>query len=183
MWKKFLPLVGILALVIIVAAAVALTKKPALPTAEQQEEASAGAPALEPLPSVPQPAQPIPLSGGEQQAEAPVAAQPAPTTVPADMPPFVITYDGKSYTPASAEIKKGSSVLFLNRGTGTMWPASAMHPTHAVYPTKGGCVGSTFDACQALPQGTSWVFTFDEAGSWKYHDHLNPSAYGTIVVK
>jgi len=31
--------------------------------------------------------------------------------------------------------------------------------------------------------GESWSFKFDEGGTWKYHDHLNPGATGMIVVE
>ena len=64
-----------------------------------------------------------------------------------------------------------------------MWPASAFHPTHKAYPTTGGCLGSTFDACKGVLPGESWSFKFDIAGSWKYHDHLKPIVFGTIVVE
>lgn len=122
-------------------------------------------------------------------SELPISGEPFPPgaggTIPSTPPtlPFIVSYDGKSYDPASIEIKKGDSVTFVNNGAGEMWPASAMHPTHAVYPTTGGCIGSTFDACAGLPAGGSWSFVFDQDGAWKYHDHLNPSARGTVNVK
>ncbi len=104
-------------------------------------------------------------------------------TPPPAPAPTVISYDGKAYTPATVDVKKGDLVMFVNKGTSEMWPASAMHPTHAVYPTTGGCIGSTFDACAGIPKGGSWSFVFDQAGAWKYHDHLNPSVRGTVNVK
>lgn len=188
MWKKYLPLVGLaVGLVIVVYYTIQFANTQTPPQGEQQPEAAqlppAGAPALEPLAGGIEGNAGTPTTDQEAPLPPPSAQPEQPPAEPAVVSPFVVTYDGKSFAPASAEIKKGGTVLFLNQGTGTMWPASAMHPTHAVYPTKGGCVGSTFDACQALPQGASWVFTFDEVGAWKYHDHLNPSAFGTIVVK
>jgi len=95
----------------------------------------------------------------------------------------VIVYTDSGYSPDSLTIKVGTTVLFKNDSSLSMWPASAMHPTHAVYPTTGGCLGSTFDACKGVLPGESWSFKFDIAGSWKYHDHLHPNLFGAIVVE
>ena len=94
-----------------------------------------------------------------------------------------VFYDGANFSPATVNIKKGGIVVFENNGSADMWPASAMHPTHADYPVTGGCLGSIFDACQGIAPDDSWSFAFDVVGSWKYHDHLNPKAFGTIVVE
>ncbi|MBI4253159.1 hypothetical protein HY623_03225 [Candidatus Uhrbacteria bacterium] len=128
------------------------------------------------------PAQPPTFGTTVPPVGTPSAAAPADAGTPPPAP-IVISYDGKSYTPASVEIKKGDLVMFVNMGEGEMWPASAMHPTHAVYPTIGVCGGSTFDACAGVPAGGQWSFVFDKVGSWKYHDHLNPSVRGTVNVK
>lgn len=98
-------------------------------------------------------------------------------------PNTTVTFSDSGYAPATVTIKKGVTVTFVNASARSTWPASAFHPTHTVYPTTGGCLGSMFDACRGLGNGESWTFTFDQAGSWKYHDHLNPSFRGTIEVK
>ena len=95
----------------------------------------------------------------------------------------VITYTSGGFSPSVINVKKGGEVTFLNKSEGAMWPASAIHPTHTLYPTQGGCVGSTFDACQGIEPGEAWSFKFDIAGSFKYHNHLNPSQTGTVVVE
>jgi plastocyanin len=70
-----------------------------------------------------------------------------------------------------------------------MWPASAFHPTHTVYSGTSlsehcpDTAGTAFDACKGFLPGQSWSFKFTKAGTWKYHDHLNPGATGTIVVE
>ena len=94
-----------------------------------------------------------------------------------------ITYTSGGFSPSVINVKKGEEVTFLNESGGAMWPASAIHPTHTLYPTQGGCVGSTFDACQGIEPGEAWSFKFDIAGSFKYHNHLNPSQTGTVVVE
>lgn len=95
----------------------------------------------------------------------------------------VITYTNIGYAPNTFTIQAGETIIYKNNSSLAMWPASAMHPTHAVYPTTGGCLGSTFDACKGIQPGESWSFKFDVAGNWKYHDHLKPSFFGTIIVK
>lgn len=90
---------------------------------------------------------------------------------------------GSGYSPATLKIKKGVVVVFKNQGSGSIWPASGTHPAHNVYPIKGGCIDSAFDACTAIKSGESWTFEFDVVGTWKYHDHLNPAFTGTIIVE
>lgn len=95
----------------------------------------------------------------------------------------IVTYTDTGYSPSPLQIKIGDTVIFKNESSQSMWPASAMHPTHKDYPTTGGCLGSIFDACQAVQPGDSWSFKFDIAGDWKYHNHLNPKNFGAIIVK
>lgn len=96
-----------------------------------------------------------------------------------------ITAEG--FSPKTLTVKAGTMVTFVNEDVNEHWPASAMHPTHMVYPGSGiqkcGTGEAIFDACKGLAQGESFSFTFDEIGSWKYHDHLNVPLTGTIVVE
>ena len=94
-----------------------------------------------------------------------------------------VIYTDRGFSPMTTTITKGTIVNFLNQSTRPFWPASNDHPTHSKYPTTGGCVGSTFDACQSLPKGTGWTFQFDIPGTWGYHDHLSPDFGGRIVVQ
>lgn len=95
----------------------------------------------------------------------------------------IITYTDTGYSPSSIQIKQGGTIIFKNESSQSMWPASSMHPTHKDYPTTGGCLGSTFDACKGVQPGDSWSFKFDIAGNWKYHDHLSPKSFGIIIVQ
>ncbi len=105
----------------------------------------------------------------------------------ADANTVKITASG--FEPKTLTVKTGTIVTFVNEDSNKHWPASATHPTHKVYPGSGiekcGIVGETniFDACRGLAQGESFSFTFNEKGSWKYHDHLNVPSTGTIVVE
>jgi plastocyanin len=110
--------------------------------------------------------------------------EPLVTQTPKETPKTVVVNMSESgFKPQTIAIKTGDTVEFTNIGNTSMWPASAVHPTHQAYPAGGGCIGSAFDACKALAPGESWRFTFSQHGNWKYHDHLNPSLQGTITVE
>jgi plastocyanin len=105
------------------------------------------------------------------------------TTTTTTVSPHVISFSSTGYSPNSLTVKVGDTVTFKNDSSISMWPASASHPTHGVYPTTGGCLGSTFDACKGVQPGEAWSFKFDNTGNWKYHDHLKPTFFGTIIVE
>ncbi|MFH0806375.1 MAG: hypothetical protein V1885_01475 [Candidatus Brennerbacteria bacterium] len=98
-----------------------------------------------------------------------------------------ITANG--FEPASLIIKKGDIVTWVNESGRNVWPASAMHPTHKVYPgsdiSKCGSAeaANIFDSCQGISTGGSWSFIFNEVGTWKYHDHLRATVFGSVAVE
>lgn len=122
----------------------------------------------------------------QKQAQSPgtVQKQPEAEQQPGEEPqePRVVYSDG-GYLPDPLIVKKGTMVTFENATENPMWTASDQHPSHRLYPTRGGCLGSTFDACVGTPPGGTWSFTFDIVGSWNYHNHLNPANGGTIIVQ
>lgn len=95
-----------------------------------------------------------------------------------------ITYTDSGYEPSDVSIKKGEAVRWVNESSVEMWPASAIHPTHSLYPEKNDtdCLGSSFDVCTKIPPGGSWEFTFNDIGAWKFHDHVRPSKTGVVTV-
>lgn len=101
---------------------------------------------------------------------------------------FTVTRANEGFTPQMLTIKKGSTVKFVNNSGADFWPATAMHPTHTVYPGSGieKCgtpeESAIFDACRGLPAGQTFSFTFNQAGEWAYHDHLNATVFGKIIV-
>ena len=100
-----------------------------------------------------------------------------------DQTSMTVTYSDSGYSPAVLRVKAGETVTFKNESSRGMWTASAVHPTHTNYPTSGGCLGSTFDACQGIQPGQSWSFRFDERGTWKYHNHVRSGDTGAIEVE
>ena len=101
----------------------------------------------------------------------------------------VIEITGSGFSPQTLTIKKGETVTWINKDTEGHWPASAMHPTHTVYPgsniekCRTAEEESIFDACRELAPEESYSFTFNEIGSWGYHDHLNANLFGKIIVE
>lgn len=95
----------------------------------------------------------------------------------------IVTYTDSGFSPSTLTIKKGTAAIFKNIASDDMRVASNPHPIHNGYPTEGGCVSSTFDSCSNIKPGISWSFTFDIVGTWRYHNHLNPSEGGTVVVQ
>lgn len=117
-----------------------------------------------------------------ESSAGPTSATPAPS-VPMSA---TVTYDGTSFSPASVTIAKGGAVTFS--GTGEMWVASAMHPAHSGYDgtDRATHCASTYTGAKPFDQcakGSSYSFTFDKTGSFPYHDHLNASAFGKVVVQ
>ena len=98
----------------------------------------------------------------------------------------VVRYTDSGYEPSTLTVNAGESVMFTNDSGRSLWTASAMHPTHLVYDgTSLGehcpdATGTVFDQCAA---GDEYSFIFMESGEWGYHNHLNPSDFGTIVVE
>ncbi len=82
---------------------------------------------------------------------------------------------GGTFSPATITVKQGTTVTWTNTGTAKVWIASDPHPTHTDYPG--------FNSGTDIGAGESWSFTFDKKGTWGYHNHLNPTAKGTVVVE
>lgn len=132
------------------------------------------------------------VSEDNSEPSAATATMPEPSTTPAQPPEvtgrfsgegdiegsdvqvFDIVYDGNTYSPGSLSIKNGDIILFKNKSKVAFQPASDPHPAHTDYPA--------FDAKQPIAAGKSYQFKFIKNGTWKFHDHLNPSAQGSVVV-
>ena len=100
-----------------------------------------------------------------------------------------IVYTNTGYTPKEIRIAKGDTVVFQNESSRDMWPATAIHPTHTIYPgssiqkCRTSEAESIFDACGGVKPGQSWSFQFNEAGFWGFHDHLQTRYTGKITVE
>jgi plastocyanin len=90
------------------------------------------------------------------------------------MPMETIRYTNEGYVPANVTIKQGTMVMCINESDQDMWVASNGHPAHLDLPT--------FDQFEFSPKGSQYVYTFDQVGLWKYHDHIAPIYGGIITV-
>lgn len=96
-----------------------------------------------------------------------------------------VTYSASGFSPATVTIKKGGTVTWKNQSGGNMWVASANHPTHTVYDGTSRAehcsapTATTFDQCKG---GGDYSFAFTQAGTWNYHDHINASHFGKVIV-
>lgn len=128
------------------------------------------------------PQQPPTESGQNTNVQPPPQPPTTPTT-------HTVKITASGFEPKSITISSGDTVTWMNEGSSESWPASAVHPTHTVYPNSDikKCGTSEkqniFDACMGIKTGQTYSFKFTEKGSWNYHDHLKPSFWGTVVVE
>ena len=87
---------------------------------------------------------------------------------------IVITLTKDGFVPDTVTIKKGDAITFKSTIGSLYWPASNLHPSHLLY--------AEFDPQLPLQPNDTWSFVFDQAGEWKFHDHLAPYFTGVITV-
>lgn len=78
------------------------------------------------------------------------------------------------FEPQTITIKVGTKVTWVNKSGETATINSDPHPTHTLWP---------FLNLGRFEDGASVSATFDKAGTYTYHNHLNPSQTGTVVVE
>ncbi|TSC87239.1 MAG: Uncharacterized protein G01um10148_344 [Parcubacteria group bacterium Gr01-1014_8] len=111
-----------------------------------------------------------------------------PQTLSAETTYTTIRMTASGFEPSQVEIVQGESVLFVNEDTEPHWIASDVHPTHTQYPGSdirecGTDAYKGFDSCHELLQDASFRFKFKQAGTWNFHDHMDPERSGTVLVK
>lgn len=84
----------------------------------------------------------------------------------------VLGNDG--FDPQSLTIKRGDTVVFSTTGSQPFWPASNPHPIHSDDPA--------FDPKRPIQPGETWSFTFADAGTFGFHNHLDSPVQGKIIV-
>lgn len=85
-----------------------------------------------------------------------------------------VAYTDTGFAPKTVTVKKGTNITFINSSSKSMWVASAVHPTHQLLPG--------FDQLKSVSVGGSYEYTFEKVGTWKYHNHVQASDTGTVVV-
>lgn len=94
------------------------------------------------------------------------------SAIPAEKNMVKITADG--FVPQSVTIKTGESVIWTNSDTENHTVNSVPHPVHTAYPPLN---------LDAIKPDDSKSLAFPTAGTYKYHDHLNPSLTGSVTVQ
>jgi len=79
-----------------------------------------------------------------------------------------------NFVPATVKIKQGQSVTWTNTDTRLHQVAADPYPSHSKLP-------SLFSE-ESLAQNESYTFTFDKAGTYTYHDPLNPTTLKATVI-
>lgn len=85
---------------------------------------------------------------------------------------IILTADG--FSPKTLTIKTGTKVTWMNQSGADATVNSSPHPTHTDYPPLN---------LDSFQNGGTLSLTFDKLGTYKYHNHLNPSQFGSIVVE
>ena len=123
--------------------------------------------------------------GNLSQTSLPTPPQaPAEVTIPEAIPPetsptatvsaTIVKITQSGFSPKTVTIKVGEAVTWMNDDSAVHTVNSAVHPTHQVYPPLN--LGN-------IQAGGKLSLTFPEAGTYKYHDHLNPSLTGSVTVE
>lgn len=98
-----------------------------------------------------------------------------PTTPPVEaMQENVVMLTADGFSPATLTIKAGTPVTWTNKSGENATVSSDPHPTHTNY--KPLNLGKFSD-------GESLSLTFDKPGTYAYHNHLNSSQTGTVIVE
>lgn len=87
---------------------------------------------------------------------------------------YTIKITPTGFSPKTLTIKVGATVTWMNDDSTVHQVNSAPHPTHTDYQPLN--LGS-------IQPGGSKSLTFPVAGTYKYHDHLNPTLFGSVTVE
>lgn len=86
----------------------------------------------------------------------------------------VVSATSSGYQPQTITVKAGTKVTWTNASGAMSNVSSDPHPVHTDYPplNLGG-----------FANGESASLLFDKPGTYKYHNHLNATQRGTVIVQ
>ncbi len=131
-----------------------------------------------------------PAPGESVNNQMPVVGSTTPEMIVANSAPASVTvkYTDQGFSPKEITIESGMTVNFVNESSKKMWVASAKHPDHTVYSGTSlsqhcpDTANISFDECRGDDAGYTFTFNFNKEGVWKYHDHLDPTKFGSVTV-
>ncbi|HUQ30265.1 MAG TPA: hypothetical protein VM103_01970 [Candidatus Paceibacterota bacterium] len=116
------------------------------------------------------------------------AKQPSPQPMTASgEAEIVVKYTEHGFDPQTITVAVGTTVAWVDTSGRPMWVGSDPHPTHTDLPG--------FDQLRVINRANFlfvrtayahgndvYEYTFTKVGAWKYHNHINPSDRGTVIV-
>ena len=88
----------------------------------------------------------------------------------------IVKITGKGFDPQTLRIKKGQQVEWVNQDADAHQVASDPFPDHSLLPD--------LFADSPMSKGESFTYTFEDAGTYTYHDQLKPADFkGTVIVE
>lgn len=84
-----------------------------------------------------------------------------------------IVLSNTGFTPKTVSVKKGTRVIWMNNSGGAATVNSDDHPTHTKFP---------FLNLGEFGPGSNLQVILDKPGTYTYHNHLQPTMTGTIIV-
>lgn len=117
-------------------------------------------------------------NSGSEGANQPKVVQDAQQAVDAATQGTVVTFKDGAFSPSPVTVKSGEKLTWKNESDKNIQVASAPHPLHTTNPelTNGEFVIE-------LAPGQSETVTLTTKGTFGYHDHLNASVFGQVVVE
>lgn len=108
-----------------------------------------------------------PVTQNEEINTVPTAAQEQTTKTD-------VAVTAQGFEPKTVTIKAGTKVVWTNNSGTTVTVTSALHPTHLLFP---------FLNLGEFSDGSTVEAVFDKPGTYQYHNHLDPSQTGTVMVQ
>lgn len=85
-----------------------------------------------------------------------------------------VEYTDTGFSPATTTVKAGTTVTFKNSSSSALQLDSDPHPAHT---------DNTELNVGAIAPGQTQSVTLNTKGTWGYHNHLNPSDKGKVIVE
>ena len=85
-----------------------------------------------------------------------------------------VSVTATGFSPATVTVSIGTTVTWTNNAGSDVRVASDPHPTLTDLPGLDS---------KALAKGATYSFTFTQTGTWGYHNFLEPTQKGIVIVK
>ncbi len=90
------------------------------------------------------------------------------------MEEVTVEYTETGFNPQNLTVSVGAKVTWTNNSGASLQVSSAPHPVHTDFPALNQ---------NSIDDGESVSFVFEEVGTYKYHNHLNASHFGSVTVE